>query len=88
MSQSLWSVAVVGPGGVGALVGVLLARAGHTVVYVARPDTAAALNADGLTVRSAEFGEFHVAVTAAPELPGPVDLCLITEGDQPSGGPG
>ena len=78
MSQSLWSVAVVGPGGVGALVGALLARAGHDVVYVARPDTAAALNVDGLTVRSAEFGEFHVAVTAAPELPGPVDLCLIT----------
>jgi 2-dehydropantoate 2-reductase len=78
VSQSLWSVAVVGPGGVGALVGALLARAGHTVVYVARPDTAAALNADGLTVRSAEFGEFHVAATAAPQLPGPVDLCLIT----------
>jgi 2-dehydropantoate 2-reductase len=78
VSQSLWSVAVVGPGGVGALVGALLARAGHTVVYVARPNTAAALNADGLTVRSAEFGEFHVAVTAAPQLPGPVDLCLIT----------
>jgi 2-dehydropantoate 2-reductase len=77
VSESLWSVAVVGPGGVGGLVGAVLARAGHSVVYVARPDTAAALNADGVTVRSAQFGEFHVPATAAPQLPGPVDLCLI-----------
>jgi len=68
---------VVGPGGVGGLVGAVLARAGHPVVYVAPPDTAAALNARGVTVRSAEFGEFHVPATAAAELPGPVDLCLI-----------
>ena len=78
MSESQWSVAVVGPGGVGGLVGAVLARAGNPVDYVARPDTAAALNADGITVRSAEFGEFHVPATAAPRLPGPVDLCLIT----------
>jgi 2-dehydropantoate 2-reductase len=78
VSESLWSVAVVGPGGVGGLIGAVLARAGNTVDYVARPDTAAALNADGVTVRSAEFGEFHVPATAAPRLAGPVDLCLIT----------
>src|SRR4051812_43281381 len=78
VSESLWSVAVVGPGGVGGLVGAVLARAGHAVVYVVRPDTVAALNADGVTVRSAEFGEFHVPASAAPQLPGPVDLCLIT----------
>jgi 2-dehydropantoate 2-reductase len=77
VTESLWSVAVVGPGGVGGLVGALLTRAGHTVTYVARPDTAAALNAGGVTVRSAQFGEFHVPATAAPQLPGPVDLCLI-----------
>jgi 2-dehydropantoate 2-reductase len=77
VSESLWSVAVVGPGGVGGLVGAVLARAGHPVVYVARPATAAALNADGVTVRSAEFGEFHVPATAVPQLLEPVDLCLI-----------
>src|SRR4051812_7817317 len=54
MAESLWSVAVVGPGGVGGLLGAVLARGGHRVVYVARPDTAAALNAAGMSVRSAE----------------------------------
>jgi 2-dehydropantoate 2-reductase len=72
-----WSVAVVGPGGVGGLLGAVLARAGHPVVYVAKPDTAAALNSAGLSVRSAQFGEFHVPATAVPRLAGPVDLCLV-----------
>jgi 2-dehydropantoate 2-reductase len=77
MPESHWSVAVVGPGGVGGLVGALLARAGHHVVYVARPDTAAALNSGGLSVHSAQFGEFHVPAKAAPRLAGPVDLCVV-----------
>lgn len=77
MSASVWKIAVVGPGGVGGLVGAVLARAGHSVVYVARPETAAALNAKGMTVRSAQFGDFHLPATAAPHLPGPVDLCVI-----------
>lgn len=53
MPESQWSVAVVGPGGVGGLLGAVLARAGHLVVYVAKPDTAAALNSGGISVRSA-----------------------------------
>jgi 2-dehydropantoate 2-reductase len=77
MPESRWSVAVVGPGGVGGLVGAVLARAGHSVVYVAKPDTAAALNSGGLSVRSAQFGEFHVPAKAAPRLAGPVDVCLV-----------
>lgn len=77
MDEARWSVAVVGPGGVGGLVGAVLTRAGHRVVYVARPQTAAALNADGIEVRSAQFGEFRVPAPAAERLPGPVDLCLV-----------
>jgi 2-dehydropantoate 2-reductase len=72
-----WSVAVVGPGGVGGLVGGVLARAGHRVVYVARPDTAAALNAHGLRVRSVEFGDFEVPARAVTRLTEPVDMCVI-----------
>ncbi len=72
-----WSVAVVGPGGVGGLLGAVLTRAGHRVVYVARPDTAATLNAAGVEVSSAQFGDFHVPATALPRLAQPVDLCLI-----------
>jgi 2-dehydropantoate 2-reductase len=78
MPESRWSAAVVGPGGVGGLLGAVLARAGHPVVYVARPDTAAALNSSGLSVRSAQFGEFQVPAPATTRLTGPVDLCLIT----------
>jgi 2-dehydropantoate 2-reductase len=78
MSESRWRVAVVGPGGVGGLLGAVLTRAGHAVRYVARPETAAALNENGIHVSSAVFGEFQVPAAAAPDLAGPVDLCLIT----------
>jgi 2-dehydropantoate 2-reductase len=78
MSESRWRVAVVGPGGVGGLLGALLTRAGHAVRYVAKPETAAALNANGVHVSSAVFGEFQVPAVAAPHLTGPVDLCLVT----------
>jgi 2-dehydropantoate 2-reductase len=68
---------VVGPGGVGGLLGAVLARAGHLVVYVAKPDTAAALNSGGISVRSAQFGEFDVPAKATARLAGPVDVCLV-----------
>ncbi|MFC0533788.1 ketopantoate reductase family protein [Phytohabitans kaempferiae] len=77
MTESPWSVAVVGPGGVGGLVGAVLSRAGHPVVYVARPDTAAALTAGGLAVTSAQYGDFHVPATAVPRLTAPVDVCVV-----------
>jgi 2-dehydropantoate 2-reductase len=70
-------VAVVGPGGVGGLLGALLTRAGHRVVFVARPGTAEALNAAGLTVHSAQFGDIRVPATAATLLDGPVDACVV-----------
>jgi 2-dehydropantoate 2-reductase len=47
------------------------------VVYLARPDTAAALTASGLAVASATFGDFHVPANAVPRLAAPVDLCVI-----------
>jgi 2-dehydropantoate 2-reductase len=77
VAQSPWSVAVVGPGGVGGLVGAVLARAGHPVVYVARPQTAAALTAGGLDVASGQFGDFHVPAAATTRLAAPVDVCVV-----------
>ena len=77
MVESQWSAAVVGPGGVGGLLGAVLARAGHAVVYVAKPDTAAALNFAGVSVRSTQFGEFDVPATATPRLSERPDMCLI-----------
>lgn len=72
------TVAVLGPGGVGGLIGGLLARAGHRVVCLAGAETAAAIARDGLHVRSAQFGEFTARVEAATELREPVDAVFVT----------
>ena len=73
-----WTVAVLGPGGVGGLVAGLLARDGHRVTCLASSDTAAALRDGGISVRSGEYGEFAVPVDADTELRGPVDALVIT----------
>jgi 2-dehydropantoate 2-reductase len=71
------TVAVLGPGAVGTVFAVPLARAGHRIVCVGRPATAAAIRQDGLTLVR------HVgAVQAIPEavevLDEPVDVLLVT----------
>ncbi|MFI8948843.1 ketopantoate reductase family protein [Streptomyces sp. NPDC053750] len=77
-STTPWTVAVLGPGGVGGLLAALLAHAGHRVICLAGPATAAALCKDGIRVRSAQFDDFSAPVEAATELREPVDLCLVT----------
>ena len=71
------TVAILGPGGVGGLVGALIARAGHRVVFLAGPSTAEALRADGMSVTSTLFGDFAVPVAADTVLREPVDLCVV-----------
>ncbi|MEU8926507.1 2-dehydropantoate 2-reductase [Kitasatospora sp. NPDC048545] len=78
MTTNPLTVAVLGPGGVGGLLGGLLARDGHRVVCLAGEDTAAVLARDGLRVRSGQFGEFTARVEAATELRAPVDAVLVT----------
>ncbi|WP_432825082.1 ketopantoate reductase family protein [Dactylosporangium sp. CA-092794] len=70
-------VAILGPGGVGGLLGAVLTRAGHDVVYVARPETAAVLNASGLSVQSVQFGDFAVLARAVETLDAPVGLAIV-----------
>ncbi|OON71756.1 2-dehydropantoate 2-reductase [Streptomyces tsukubensis] len=72
-----WTVAVLGPGGVGGLVAALLVRAGHRVIVVAREETADAIGERGLWVSSALHGEFEVAVEAVTELREPVDALVV-----------
>ncbi|MEO6496033.1 MAG: 2-dehydropantoate 2-reductase N-terminal domain-containing protein, partial [Solirubrobacteraceae bacterium] len=67
------TVAVLGPGGVGGLMAAALARAGMLTTVVAREETAARLNRDGLRVRSIRLGEFQVDVRAVARLAEPVD---------------
>jgi 2-dehydropantoate 2-reductase len=72
-------IGVIGVGGLGGYYGGLLAKAGHSVGFVARGAHLAALKASGLRVFSVH-GDFAVApVTASdrPEQIGPVDLVLI-----------
>jgi 2-dehydropantoate 2-reductase len=71
------TVGVLGPGAVGGVLAVGLARAGVRVVCIARPDTANAIGSNGLTLKHLDDVE-----TARPdvttELVEPVDLLLVT----------
>jgi 2-dehydropantoate 2-reductase len=72
-------VAVIGVGGTGGYFGGLLARAGEAVTFIGRGGQLAAIQRDGLTVRSRTSGDFTVPVRAtdtASEV-GPVDLVLV-----------
>ena len=56
MTQSL-KFAVMGAGAVGCYYGGMLARAGHHVVLIARPQHVAAINSDGLRLQTQTFDE-------------------------------
>jgi 2-dehydropantoate 2-reductase len=72
------TVAILGPGGVGGLIGGLLARAGHRVICLAGEETAATLNRDGLRIESTQYGNFTAEVKADTELREPVDAVVVT----------
>src|SRR3712207_8098478 len=61
-------VAVLGPGGVGGLVAAALDRAGTPTTVVAREQTVALLDRDGLSVDSVRLGEFVARPRAVPQL--------------------
>ena len=70
-------VAVLGPGGIGGLLAVLLARQGDQVTCLAPPATAAHLAAHGLRLRSPMLGDAEVGVRATTRLREPVDVCVV-----------
>ena len=70
-------IAILGPGGVGGLLAVLLARAGSDVVVLARPSTAAHLAGHGLRLTSERYGEVAAQPRAAELLDGPVDAVVV-----------
>ena len=71
------TVAVLGPGAIGGVLAVRLATSGEEVVCVARPDTAAALRRDGLTLVHDE-GELHARPDVLEALADEVELLLVT----------
>jgi 2-dehydropantoate 2-reductase len=70
-------IAVLGAGAVGGMLGLLLADAGHDVTLLASERTSTAINADGLVLRSATFGERRARVVARPWLTAPVDVLFV-----------
>lgn len=72
------NLAVLGPGGVGGLLGALLARGGNSVQVLAGESTSRAIAQHGLRLESRRFGDFQVSVRTATRLEPPVDACLIT----------
>jgi 2-dehydropantoate 2-reductase len=69
--------AVLGAGGVGLLVGGALARAGHPVLLILRPQ-ALEEYPGGIHVESAVLGEFDVDVPASTRLDREVDVLWVT----------
>ncbi len=70
-------VAILGPGGVGGFLAAALARAGEDVVIVAREETAAEINRDGLSVRSVRLGDFDAHPAAVAVLDEPVEVLFV-----------
>jgi 2-dehydropantoate 2-reductase len=70
-------VAIVGPGGVGGLLGALLIRQAVDVTFAAPEPTVSVLNAQGLRVESGLYGNFAVAANAVTMLTDPVDVCVV-----------
>ncbi len=71
------TIAILGPGAVGGMLAVRLARAAREIICVATPETTAAIRSRGLTL-AAPDGELTEAVEAVERLERPVDLLLVT----------
>jgi 2-dehydropantoate 2-reductase len=71
-------IAVLGPGGVGGLIGTLLARQGHAVTCLAGADTAAHIERHGLRLVSDRYGEVTAPASGAERLTEPVDVLVVT----------
>jgi 2-dehydropantoate 2-reductase len=82
-------VAVMGAGAVGCYYGGMLARAGHEVVLIGRPQHVAAVRRDGLLLDTQSFRE-HVPVQAATDAGGiagaRVVLCCVKSTDTAQAG--
>ena len=70
-------VAVLGAGGVGGLVGAVLAHLSDEVTFLAGGRSAEALRARGIELHSRLVGELREAVAVSEVLDGPVDVCVI-----------
>jgi 2-dehydropantoate 2-reductase len=71
------TIAILGSGAVGALIGAELTRAGIVTTLVTRDASAEAINADGIAVTSPRFGDHVTKVDARTTLDDPADVLLV-----------
>ena len=71
-----WRIAVMGAGAVGCYYGGMLARAGHDVVLIARPQHVEAIERDGLRMETRSFDE-RVRLRASSEVSAVRDAQLV-----------
>jgi 2-dehydropantoate 2-reductase len=76
MTSSPLKVTVMGAGAVGCYFGGMLARAGHDVTLVARPQHVEAIRRDGLRLETKTFDE-HVRLQAVTEASAAADADLV-----------
>lgn len=76
--SSQWKIAVMGAGAVGCYYGAMLARAGHAVTLVGRPQHVEAIRRDGLHLDSSHFeGHVPAAASTTPDAVAGADLVLF-----------
>ncbi len=71
-------IAIIGAGAIGSVVAAKLSKAGEDVVLVGRADQVAAINAHGLTIKSAD-GDEHFKVKALTKLDQEYDLVIFCQ---------
>jgi 2-dehydropantoate 2-reductase len=71
------TIAILGSGAVGALIGAELTRAGVATSLITRDASAEAINAHGITVTSPRFGDHVTKVEARTTLDGHADVLLV-----------
>jgi 2-dehydropantoate 2-reductase len=71
------TIAILGSGAVGALIGAELTRAGVATTLITRDASAEAINARGITVTSPRFGDHVTKVAASTTLDEPIDVLLV-----------
>ena len=78
MYPSQLKVAVMGAGAVGCYFGGMLARAGHAVTLIARPEHVQAIDRDGLRLQTTTFDEhLRLAASSAPSAVAEARLVLF-----------
>ncbi len=71
------TIAILGSGAVGALIGAELTRAGVATAVITRDASAEAIEASGITVISPRFGDHATKVDARTTLDEPADVLLV-----------